>query len=454
MRLQERRNALRRKVRLPVLFWETTTDDRHGNGKEIKIRDISVDGLGFFCDQVYPLGACLSVDIYLPGMKRPVSSTIKVVSVEAVVKQEDYIIGTMFIDLGPEDNAAIAEASESMNVYVMLDNVIAQGASDLHLAVGCPPMIRKEGKIIPLGEEIINEGQVEAMLYPLLSNQQIMTFENQRELDFAFSPTLESRFRVNMHWQKGFVEAAFRNIPTTLQTLSDLGSPEATMRKFCSEKSGLILIAGTTGSGKTTTLSTMVNHINREKECVVITIEDPIEYIFTNQKSVIKQRELGSDTLSYAESLRRSLRQDPDVICVGEILDAECLSAALRAAETGHLVISTIHASSSIQAIERVINLFPPEHSLSVCQQLSSCLVGIVYQQLLTGSNGIRALASEILINNSALKYLIREKKYSQMKNVMQTGRSIGMYSLRHNLEELLAKSIIDEETLSEILGD
>jgi len=427
-----------------MLCWESTNIDKQGQGKELEVIDINVNSLGFYSDQVYPMGALLYVEINLPGRKKPLSSTIKVVRIETTPEKNEYIVGSIFTDVSLDNQRAIAAVIDKINIYQLLETVSNQGASDLHLAVGCPPIIRNEGVLSPLSEEIIENGQVEAMLYPLLSSQQIKSFEQHREIDFAFSPNLDSRFRVNMHWQKGYVEAAFRNIPASIQSFEELGFSEITMNKFCREKSGLVLIAGTTGSGKTTTMSAMINHINNEKESVIIAIENPIEYIFRNNKSVIKQRELGSDTLSYAEALKRALRQDPDVICVSEILDTECLLAALRAAETGHLVISTIHAPNAIQAIERMVNLFPPENASSICQQISSNLVGIVCQSLLPGENNTRVMASEILINNNAMKFLIRERKYSQMSSMLQTGQALGMYTMEKNIEQLKAKGLID----------
>jgi twitching motility protein PilT len=423
-----------------MLCWESTNIDKQGQGKELEVIDLNVNSLGFYSDQVYPMGALLYIEINLPGRKKPLSSTIQVVRIETTPVKNKHIIGSIFTDVSHDNQRAIAAVIDKKNIYQLLGTVLNQGASDLHLAVGCPPIIRNGGILSPLSEEIIENGQVEAMLYPLLTSQQIKSFEQHREIDFAFSPNLASRFRVNMHWQKGFVEAAFRSIPVSIQSFEALGFSETTMDKFCCEKSGLVL-----------TMSAMINHINNEKESVIIAIENPIEYIFRNNKSVIKQRELGSDTLSYAEALKRALRQDPDVICVSEILDTECLMAALRAAETGHLVISTIHAPSAIQAIERMVNLFPPEHVSSICQQLSSNLVGIVYQTLLPGGNNTRVMASEILINNNAMKFLIRERKYSQMSSVLQTGQAQGMHTMEKSIEQLKAKGLINIKTTSSI---
>jgi twitching motility protein PilT len=222
------------------------------------------------------------------------------------------------------------------------------------------------------------------------------------------------------------------------------------MERFCKEKSGLLLIAGTTGSGKTTTVASMVDFINKNYERVIIAIEDPIEYIHVSQKSVIKQRELGSDTCLYSEALKRSLRQDPDVIVVGELLDKECVTAAIRAAEAGHLVISTIHAPDSAQAIERVIHFFPPEHAPSICQQLSTSLIGIVFQVLVPSKTAGRVLATEVLIATTAIKNLIREGKFYQLLMSIQTGREFGMYTLESRLKDLYDKGIIDYGTLQE----
>ena len=275
--------------------------------------------------------------------------------------------------------------------------------------------------------------------------------EHQRELDFAFSPDVHSRFRVNLHFQSGFLEATLRSVPTKPKSFEDLDLPVETLQQFCSKKAGLILVAGATGSGKTTTMAAMVDYINSSQQRVVITVEDPIEFKHVARKSVIKQRELGQDTLSYSEALKRSLRQDPDVIVVGELIDSECVMAALRAAETGHLVISTIHAPDTSQALERIVNLFPPEHAANVCQTLSSSLIGVLFQMLVQGTEGRRALATELLISNFAVKNLIREKKFSQIPSCIQTGGQQGMYPLKSSLQELSRRGLIDSEVMQQL---
>ncbi len=453
MDFTEKRKVPRRRVSIPVLCWEADDEKRSGKAKEIASRDLSADGIAFYSPQIYPIGAVLSIDIFLPTQKKPVSCKLRVLSLEALAHKEEYVIGATFFDLKAEDRIAIASAVEKMDLYLLLDSAVKGGATDIHLTIGRPPMVRKDGRILMMAADVIEPGQVEAMLYPLLINEQIAYFEETKELDFAFSPDVNSRFRVNMHRQRGYVEAVLRSIPTTIKGFQDLGLPAQTLEQLCHEKSGLVLIAGTTGSGKTTTMMAMVDYINRTQERVVVTVEDPIEYTLKSQKGIIKQRELGSDTRSYAEALKRALRQDPDVICVGEILSADCLMAAMRAAETGHLVISTVHAPSTVSAIERSVNLFPPEHAQGLRQQLSSCLLSILFQVLLPRrQRGGRLLASELLVNSIAIKNLIREGKYTLMGNVLQTGRSQGMYTLKDNLRELFEKGLIEHEVMASFL--
>jgi len=443
----EKRKDPRRKIRVPLLCWEMDGENKIGKPKEIVSKDISSGGVSFSSKEMYPINTTMSVDIYLPSQKIPISCKIKIVSIEAVLRGEEYLIGASFSDLNSDDHMKIAASVEKLDLYVLLKSAIDGGASDLHLTVGKPPMVRRDGRILTMAGEVIEPEQVEAMLYPLMTNDQIKIFEKTKEMDFAFSPDINSRFRVNMHSQKGYVEAVLRNIPTNVKTFEELGMSVEMMEGFCNQKSGLILIAGTTGAGKTTSMMSMVDFINRTQERVVITIEDPVEYTLKSEHSVIKQRELGSDTHSYTEALKRVLRQDPDVICVGEILDGECLMAAMRAAETGHLVISTVHAPDTVSAIERMVNFFPLEHAGNARQQLSSCLIGILFQVLITSEQQDgRVVATELLLNNSAMKNLIREGQYKLMGNVLQTGRAQGMHMLSDSIKDLCEKGLINQE--------
>ncbi|MCA9398760.1 MAG: PilT/PilU family type 4a pilus ATPase [Candidatus Omnitrophica bacterium] len=450
MAITEKRQSPRRNIRIPILSWEGDEEQNLHNGTELVCKDISAGGLAFWSTTIAPLGRTLSLEMYMPGRQDPISCKIKIVAITSQPKKKEYIIRSEFVEINSNDQEFIVDGLRQMNLYLLLDQVLQWSASDLHLTVGRSPMLRVNGRIKTININKIKKGQIEAMLYPLLNQDQIDHFEETKELDFAFSPTISTRFRVNMHWQKGFIEATLRNIPTTIQNFIELGLPEMNMGQFCAQNSGLILIAGTTGSGKTTTMSSMVDFINKNYEKVVITIEDPVEYTLQSEKSIVKQRELGTDTRSYAEALKRTLRQDPDVICVGELLDGEALLAAMRAAETGHLVISTIHAPDTIAALERAVNFFPPEHGLAIRQQLSSCLTGVLFQMLLPSTSGGRVLASELLIINAAMRNLIREGRYSQMINVLQTGRSLGMYTFQSSLHDLYTRGQISQEVMAE----
>jgi len=452
---KEKRKTPRRKIRIPILCWDVENENQTGKGKEIISKDLSGDGIAFYSKEMHPIGTMLYIEIYLPSQKSPISCKLNVVSIEAVLRGEEYLIGASFVDLDPDDRIKIALTVEKLDLYVLLDSAIAGGASDLHLTVGKPPMVRKEGRILTMAGEVIESEQVEAMLYPLMTREQIAYFEKNKEMDFAFSPNINSRFRVNMHSQKGYVEAVLRSIPTNIKSFEELGMPAEKLKSFCNQRSGLILIVGTTGAGKTTTMMSMVNFINETQERVIVTIEDPIEYILKSNHSIIKQRELGSDTHSYTEALKRVLRQDPDVVCVGELLDGECLMAAMRAAETGHLVISTIHAPDTVSAIERMVNFLPPEHAVHARQQLSSCLVGILFQILIHNKlQGGRVVATELLLNSSAIKNLIREGRYSLIANVLQTGRAQGMHTLKDTIKEFSEKGIIDQEAAKSLIKE
>jgi len=450
----EKRKAPRRKVQIPVICGETEEQMHAGKGMEIVTKDLSGHGMAFFSHQIYSIGSDLFTDLYLPNQKKPISCKIHIVSVEALLHKKEYLIGASFLEMDAEDRRKIAMALEKLDLYVLLQSAVTGGASDLHLTVGRPPMVRRGGRILTMAAEVIEPGQVEAMLYPLLSRKQILFFEKNKEIDFAFSPDINSRFRVNMHFQKGYVEAVLRNIPTEIRSFSELGLPEETMQRLCQETSGLFLIAGTTGSGKTTTMMSMVEYINQTLERVIVTIEDPIEHTLRGQKSIIKQRELGSDTLSYAGALKHVLRQDPDVVCVGEILDEAGLFDAIRTAETGRLVISTVRASSTISALEHMIHFVPPEHAATVRQQLSSCLLGILYQSLLPRKQGGYVAGTELMLNNTAMKNLIREGRYNFMDNIIQTGRAQGMYKFQDNLQELYQQELIDQAVIENFIKE
>ncbi|MCH2125525.1 MAG: PilT/PilU family type 4a pilus ATPase [Pirellulaceae bacterium] len=437
-----------RKIRIAIMYWEHENGKRKGLGQELISHGLNRQGIQFYSKQIVPAGTVLLADLYIPGTDTIAPCALQITKVEPLADRDEFQLEASFYKIKEEHLELLDEAIEKLDIYRLLEEARKAGATDVHLTTGRAPMMRKHGKVIPMGTEPIMEDEVAAMMYPLILPHQIKYLEEERELDFAISPDIHARWRVNMHWQRGYLEAALRNIPTQIKSFTELGLPAEPMREFCKQKAGLILIAGATGSGKTTTLAAMIQYLNTTENHIIITIEDPVEYMHQSQKCVVKQRELGSDTHSYANALRRVLRQDPDVIVVGELLDPEVLLSAMRAAETGHLVITTVHAPDTASALQRVVNMFPPEHAGSVCQQLSTSLVGVLYQTLLPSPSRGRVPATELMMCNSAISNMIREGRFSQMSTVLQTSRGMGMYTLKSSLDDLLERGLIDEKTM------
>ena len=322
-----------------------------------------------------------------------------------------------------------------------------ENASDLHLTEKCPPIFRIDGRLVPYKNEALSRVQIQEMIYSILSDTQKAIFAKEKELDFSLGLADMDRFRVNVHIQRGSVEAAFRRISLFIPSVEELQLPPV-IADLARKQNGLVLITGPTGTGKTTTLASLINLINSERTCVIMCIEDPIEYIFTNKQSVIKQREVHRDTNSFAEALRRCLRQDPDVIVVGEMRDLETISTALTAAETGHLVLATLHTPDAPQTIERIIDVFPPYQQQQVRLQLSACLQGVISQKLVPRASGKgRIMVPEIMIATSGVRNLIRERAVGQLRSAIQTGGQFGMRTFDKSLSELYDKGIITYQT-------
>lgn len=333
-----------------------------------------------------------------------------------------------------------------MELRDLLLNAIHKRASDLHLTFDSPPILRIDGKLTQTSYDPLSREALKKMIYGILTDSQKEKFEQDLELDFSLALSGMDRFRVNVHVQRGSVEAAFRRIPLFIPNMQELGLPPV-IADFARKPNGLVLLTGPTGTGKTTTLASMINLINEEKEKLIICIEDPIEYIHFNKKSIIKQREVYSDTHSFSNALKRCLRQDPDIIVVGEMRDLETISTALTAAETGHLVLATLHTPDAPQTIERIIDVFPPHQQQQVKLQLAAALQGVVSQRLLPRASGEgRVLASEVMVATPAIRNLVREHAIEQIPTSIQTGSSFGMHTMDRSLQRLFEAGVITKE--------
>ena len=324
-----------------------------------------------------------------------------------------------------------------MNIQELFDLVAKEKASDLLISAGAPPILRINGQLFRTRTEGLTAEQTKELIYDFLTEDQRKAFEENRELDFSLAVGRRHRFRVNVYLQKQAVTAALRPIPEKIPSLSELGLPPG-VGELAKARQGLILVTGPTGSGKTTTQAAFIDQVNNERACHIITIEDPIEYVHTHKRSIVDQREVGEDTNSFPRALKYVLRQDPDVILIGEMRDLETISAALTAAETGHLVLATLHTNDAIQTVDRIIDVFPAEQQQQIRFQLSMCLLAIFSQRLLPRADKPgRILTCEILRNNTAVANLIRDGKTHQIYSVVETGSKEGMVTMDRAVKKL-----------------
>ena len=337
-----------------------------------------------------------------------------------------------------------------MNIFELLNKAVELKASDLHLTVGTQPVVRINGSLLRIGDAQLSSEDTTTLINQLLTQNQLQQLNASGELDFAYSSSDEGRFRVNAFKQNESYALAIRIISSSIYTIDELGLPSI-LKELSMKRRGLILVTGPTGSGKTTTLASMLDYINKNRQSHILTLEDPIEYQHKHNKSIINQREIGRDSNSFGNALRAALRQDPDVILVGEMRDLETIGTALTAAETGHLVLSTLHTVGAAKTIDRITDVFPPYQQQQIRVQLATVLEAIISQQLLPTIDGNkRVAAQEIMIANPAVKNLIREGKAFQIQNLIQTGSKLGMKSMDYSLSQLYKQQQISKQTAIE----
>jgi len=348
--------------------------------------------------------------------------------------------------------------TESINILQRLDKyvdlLVAQNGSDLHFSAGNLPAIRVENKIVQMkGEKVIAQSDMEALVKKLLSEEKKEQLYKERQVDFSLEVKKDARFRGNIFFQKGNLSMALRLIPGKVKSLKELNIPEA-IYSFAEKKQGLFLVVGPNGNGKSTTLAALVEYINTNKQQHIVTLEDPIEYVYTSKQSLVEQREISLDAVDFQNALKSCFRESVDVILVGELRDLETISMAMTAAETGHLILGTLHTNDSVQTIDRIIDIFPPYQQNQIRCQLANVLLGVVSQRLVKRSGGGRIPAMEILIKNKAIENLIRQNQTHQIPNVLETSSDSGMISMDRYLAELVKNGEVDLEESRQYVSD
>ena len=447
---EDRRNYTR--LRSECVIKCRLAEEKEAKEIMVTLRDISATGIYFESKQDYPLNTVLEIELNIPPLTERTKAMVKVSRIEELLKKDTYGIGATFLKLDGKDKEKIIEYIKRMDVTILLQEAIKQGASDLHLSINHPPTLRINGELHPMEAAPFEQDELEGMVLNMMNERQNELFEKELELDMAYHIPGVGRFRVNIHLQQGSIEAAIRIIPFKIKSIEELGLPPV-LEDLARKRTGLVLVTGPSGCGKSTTLAAMVDLINQERKAVIVSIEDPIEYIFDSKKSIIKQREVNYDTHSFNQALKHIFRQNPDVIFIGEIRDIESIATAIAAAEAGFLVLTTLHTIDTLHATNRLVEVFSPEHQQQIRTLLSECLEGIVAQRLLPKKEGQGlAAATEVLIATPTVRNIIKSGETGQLASVIQLSGKYKMHSMNSSIMELYDKGIIDLETAQQNL--
>ena len=430
-------------LKIPITCEIVNPVDNSYRVKNLISGDINTEGILFRSDEIFPLNSQMNITFQLPGKKNIINTPIKIIRVE-VSEGDSFSIGAIFTQLQEQDKMDISELLDRVNINKILELAIHHKASDLHLTAGSPPIIRVFGELKALELPALDATDITLMIYSLMDKRHIKEFELTKDADFGIQFGLENRFRVNVHQQRGFLEATLRWINANIASLEDLKLPEV-VKDFTRIKDGLILIAGPAGSGKTTTVASMVDLINQERNAVIIILERAIEYLHANNKCIVKQREVGVDTNSFAAAIKSCLRQDPNVIVVGELSDVETIKTVLYAASAGYMVIASCPAPSITHAIDMLANTFPAENRRQILSQMATCLQGAICQTLVPLKNQKgRILASEVMVVNDAVSTALRNDELDQLSAIIKTGLPYKMHTMANSMLHLYQQGLID----------
>ena len=440
---REQRDFRRISVHFKVYY--RREDDSPKSIQEALTANISEGGVLITGKRAHFVSTILYLAIIAPQREKPIKTKGKVIRVEEVEEGKLYEMGIQFLGMDHEDAEYIKRYVEGVDLDRILRQAVERNASDIHLVSDQPPIMRVHGELIPITQKSLTKEQIADLLFGILRKTQIQHFQDTLELDTTYTNDT-GRFRMNVHQERGQLGAAFRYISTEIRGVSELNLPK-NIENLARKPNGLILVAGPTGSGKSTTLAAMIEVINKEKKRMIISLEDPIEYLYKSKESIIKQREIGFDSHSFVNALKHTLRQDVDVILVGEMRDLDSISIALRAAETGHLVMTTLHTTDAASSINRIIDVFPSDQQRQVRTQLAGVLRGVICQILLPREDQEgRIPATEILINTAAVANIIRQGNLENLYNVMMTSSQQGMHLMDSSLERLCKKRIVSRE--------
>jgi twitching motility protein PilT len=446
----EQRKNVRLAFKNNIQYAKMNKDGSYGTPISTIAHDIGVNGISFYTSEEFELNSQVRISCHV-SEEEQVSFIARIVRMQiSEIETMKYMVGVEIVSIAEKDKEKIIQFLTRINFSTILAGIDLTQVMDIHIISGYPPIIKKVGKLEHTGT-VIDEYTVRNLLINTMNDDHYERFTRDKDINFVFFYK-DKRLRANIHFQQGKIAGVFRLVPSEIRGITQLGLPEA-VEKLLENRKGLILVAGRTGSGKTTTLASMIESLNNDREGIVVSIEDPIEYVHVNKKCFIKQREIGKDTISYAMAVKNALRQNPDVLVIGEILDGPTMEIAMTAAESGTLVLTTIHAPNSAQALDRVSSFFPPDMQKHIFARLSLMLKGIITQELFPRLDGKELVpAVEVLVMNDPARKIIRDGDWKQIPNIVQTGRSLGMQTMQDSIEQLVRKGLIDIQYLREFL--